>query len=269
MYTRTFHTHASSYRIDTIVIRFNGNFSTLSRNTGNRSYQNQTVVNFGHFELEKTAKKFIGRAGYQNFRIVVLVIDFQHDSPHGLTLPVKIRRYLFGFRQQQLITVVIDQQHLLFPNLVNFGTYQFAYFIFISIVYGIFLQIENLRSQCLAQVQNSSTTEFLEMHLVGHLLADLEIGVGFPSFRQRNLQITVGHRSVFHNLTVTPYFEIPLRRIHDYIEVFIGPEHLCQYVAERFFQHTNHRSYFDVLQLFELCKGIDHANGFLFFCHII
>ena len=144
MYTRTFHTHASSYRIDTIVIRFNGNFSTLSRNTGNRLDGDQTIVDFRNFKFEQTLQEQFVCTGKDDLRIVVVVIHPLYDSTHGFTFTVKISRDLFCFREQQLITLVIQQQDLLLPYLVNIGCDDIADFILILSKQTVFLQFKYL-----------------------------------------------------------------------------------------------------------------------------
>ena len=69
------------------------------------------------------------------------------------------------------------------------------------------------------------------MHLVGHFLAHLTVGVDFTGLRQRKLQVLILQFIISHNRTVSPDLEITF------------------------------------LQLLELRKGVNHTDCFLFLGH--
>ena len=142
MNTGTFHSDAGADRVDTVIVRLNGHFCSLSRNTGNRLDGDQTIVDFRNFKFEQTLQEQFVCTGKDDLRIVVVVVHPLYDSTHGFTFTVKISRDLFCFREQQLITLVIQQQDLLLPYLVNIGCDDIADFILILSKQTVFLQFK-------------------------------------------------------------------------------------------------------------------------------
>ena len=100
------------------------------------------------------------------------------------------------------------------------------------------------------------------------LLADLCFGVVVGTgICERDLEIGVFDFAVGHYLQVLENLHVALVGVEDYIEVFVGAEHLGQHVAERFLKHADHRGLVDVFQFFKFGELLDHIRGFLFFCH--
>ena len=105
------------------------------------------------------------------------------------------------------------------------------------------------------------------MHLVGHFLAHLTVGIDFTGLRQRKLQVLILQFIISHNRTVSPYLEITFLRVDNHVIVLIRAKHLGDHVTERIFQNANHRIFIDILQLLELRKGVNHTDCFLFLGH--
>ena len=57
MDTATLHTHAGTYRVDTVIVALNGNLGTLAGDAGNLLDGNQTIINFGYFHLEQALQE--------------------------------------------------------------------------------------------------------------------------------------------------------------------------------------------------------------------
>ena len=65
------------------------------------------------------------------------------------------------------------------------------------------------------------------------LLADLHVGILVGAgIAQRNLSRRVGHLSVGNHFKILEYLDIPFVRVHDYVEVLVGTEHLSQNISE-------------------------------------
>ena len=81
------------------------------------------------------------------------------------------------------------------------------------------------------------------------------------------LQVRIGNLTVRHHFKVLEYLHISLVRVHDNVKIFIGAKHLCEYIAERLLQHTNHGGFVNILQFFELVKMRHHIRCLFFLSH--
>ena len=72
---------------------------------------------------------------------------------------------LLTLRQMELIALIVDQQHLTLPDLINLTADHLTDTILVLLIQRVVLQFEDLRSQCLTEVQNGTTAELLEIHL--------------------------------------------------------------------------------------------------------
>ena len=267
MDTAAFYTDASTHRVNTVIVRLNGNLGTLTGNTGNLLDSNQSVIDFGYFHLEQTLQENGRRTTQDNLRIIVLVVDAGYHGAGGLTLTVEVARNLFGLGQQQFIAFVIEQQHFLFPNLINFCIDNSTYLINVFIINTVFFQFQNFGSQCLAQVQDSTAAKLRKVHFIRHFLSHFIRSVNLPGFAQRNLQVRIFKVFICHNFTITPYFEVTLVRVHNYVVILIGTEHLCNHTAKRLFEYAYHSGSINILQFFKFRKGIYQADSFFFLGH--
>ena len=267
MNTAAFYTDTSTHRVNTIIIWLYGNFCAFTGNTGNLLYSNQSVINFRYFHFKQTLQENGRRTTQDNLRIIVLVVNTSHHSAGCFSFTVEVARYLFGFGQQQFIAFIIEEQHLLFPNLVNLCIDNGTYLINIFIINTVFFQFQDLGSQSLAQVQDSTTAKLRKVHFVRHFLSHFIRSINFLGFAQRNLQVRIFKVFICHYFAITPYFEVTLIRVHDYVVILISTEHLCNHTAKRLFEYAYHSGSINILQFFKFRKGIYQADSFFFLGH--
>ena len=120
------------------------------------------------------------------------------------------------------------------------------------------LQFQNLRSQCLAQVQDGAATELLEVHLLRHLFAHLVVRLYLLGLAQFNLLVLILHLTVRHHHAVTVNLKVTLVGVHDHVEVLIRAVDFRNHVSETLLKHTHQCRTVNVLGLFEFLKGLNH-----------
>ena len=102
------------------------------------------------------------------------------------------------------------------------------------------------------------------------LLAYLHIRIVVgPGVGEGDLEVGVGDFAVGDYLEILEYLDIALVGVHDDVEILVGSEHLGEYVAERLFQHGDHRGLVDVLKFLEFGETLHHVGSFFFSCHIL
>ena len=258
MHTTTLHTYAGTYRIDTLVVALYSYLGTIAWHTGHTTDGNQTIVDLRHLSLEQTLQEHGRGTRKDNTGIVVLVLHLLDDGTNGLALVIVVVGNLLTLRQMELVTLIVDQQHLTLPNLVNLATDHLTHTVLVLLIQRIVLQLENLRSQCLTEVQNGTTTKLLEVHLLGHFLTHLIVGFNLLRLAQGDFLVLILHLAVCYYNTVTVNLEVSLVGVDDYVKVFIRSIDLCDNIAEAFFQHTHQSRTVNVLCLFKFLKGLNH-----------
>ena len=267
MNTRALHTHTSAHRVDAVIIRLHGHLRPLTRDACDALDRDQAIVDLRYLQLKEALQEHLIRTREDDLRVVVQVIHPQDDRTYGISLAIVIRRDLLRFRQQQLVALVIQQQHLLLPYLIHLSGNDMIDLVLIFSVKTIFLQLKYLRGQCLTQVQDRTTAEICKMHLIGHLFTHLTVRINRACLRQGQLQVRILQFVISYDLTVSPDLEITLLRVDDHIVILIRAKHLGDHVTERIFQNVNHRLFVDIFQFLELSKRIDHADCFRFLGH--
>ena len=144
MYTTTSNTYAGSYGIDTVVITLDSHLGTFTRHTGYATDGNQTVVNLRNLSLEQALKEQIRGTAQNDARIVVLVLHFLDNGTDGLALVVVVGRNLLTLRQVELVALIVDEQHLALPNLVNLSADNLSDLVLVFLVQRVVLQLQNL-----------------------------------------------------------------------------------------------------------------------------
>ena len=139
---------------------------------------------------------------------------------------------LFLFRHEKFVVLIIDQQHFAFPYLVHLAGDDLSLLLLELIEYGILLEVENLRLECLPQIENGAAAELLEEDLLGHILSNFAFGVNVAGIGQADLAVGVGHGAVLHDFKVLIYIAVPFVGVHDDVEVLVCAKHLGQHVAE-------------------------------------
>ena len=265
MNTRTFHADTSSHRINTIVIGFNGYLSPFSRNTYHVFNRDQTVEYFRDFILEESFEEYGWCTGKNDVRGSVLHFHANYDSPDGISFLEKIAGNLFLFRENQLISLVIQYQNFFFPHLINFAGHDLAHFLFIFGENVIFFQFKNPGRKVLSQCQNGTTSEIFEFHFVCHLFSHFIVCIDFLGFCQRDLGIRIFESIVFYHDTVSPDFQVSFVDIYDDVKILVRSVTLDKHVSEYIFQHSHQGCPINIFKFFKFCKWIYQINGFHFY----
>ncbi len=84
---------------------------------------------------------------------------------------------------------------------------------------------------------------------------------------ERNLEVGVLDFAIGNYGEVLEYLNVAFIGVEDYVEVFVGAEHLGQHVAERILEYAYHCRLVDVFEFFELGKLLDQIGCFLFLSH--
>ncbi len=127
------------------------------------------------------------------------------------------------------------------------------------------LQLQHLRSESLAQVQDGAATELGEVDSLRHILAHLIVGLNLACLGERDLLVLVLHLAVCHNHAVTVYLKVALVGVHDNVEVLVATENLCKHIAETLLEHTHESCAVDVLCFLKLFERVEHAHCIVFF----
>ena len=171
---------------------------------------------------------------------------------------IVVNRYLLALRQVQLIALVVYQQHFTLPHLIDLAADYGVHTVLVLLVERVVLQLQNLRGQGLAKVQNGAAAELLEVHLLRHLFAHLIVGLYLLSLAQGYLLVLVCHLTVLNDDTITVNLKVTLVGVHNHVEVLVRTEHLGYHIAEALFEHTHQCGAVNVLGFFKFLKGLNH-----------
>ena len=270
MHAATFHTYASTYGINTLIVTLHGNLCTLSRHTGDALHRDQTVGNLGNLSLQQTLQEYGTGTAQDNLRVVILVGHLMDHRTDGLSLVILVVGNLLRLRQDELVVLIIHQQHLALPNLIHLTGNHLAHTILILIIKRIVNQFEHLRSQRLTEVQDSTAAKLRKVHALRYFLAYLVVGFNLLSIAQGNLLVLIFHLTVGHDHTVTVNLKVALVRVYNHVEVLVRTKNLGDHVAETLFQHAHQSSTVNVLVCSKILEGVEHANALFFLnCHFL
>ena len=270
MHTATLHANAGSHGVDALVVALNGNLGTFARHTGNALDSDQTVGNLGNLGLEQALKEHRTGTAEDNLRVVVLVVNTMDDGTYRLALVILVVRNLLALGQDELVVLVVNQQHLALPHLIDLARDNLSHAVLVLVVERVVNQFQHFRSQCLTQVQDSTASELGKVHALRHFLAHLVVVLNLLGVRQRNLLVLVLHFTVGHDHTVAINLKIALVRVHNDVEVLVRTENLGDNVAEALLQNAHQRGAVDVLVLCKILEGVEHANALFFLnCHFL
>ncbi len=162
--------------------------------------------------------------------------------------------------QDQFVFVLVEDQHLPFPDLVDLAGDDLAHLLRIFLVEAGLLQIEDARREILTQRQHRAAAERRELDLIGILVAHLVGRIDGLHLRDGDLRVGILHLAVGHHRAVAPDFEVALFGVDNHVEVFIRLVLLLQGVAENVLQHADHRALVDVFQLLEFSEVADQIQ---------
>ena len=269
MHAASLHAHAGSHGVDALVVTLHGHLGSLARHAGYALDGDEAVVDFGHLSLEQPLQEHGAGAREDNLGVVVLVVHPQDDGTDGLALAVLVGRYLLRFGQDELVALVVDDEHLAFPHLIHFAAHHLSHTVFVLVVERVVFQFQNLGGQGLPKGKDGSASELLEVDHFAYFLAHLVVVFYLLGVGQAYLLVLVGHLAVFHDGAVAVDFQVALVGVHDDVEVLITAEYLGNHAAEALFEHAHERGAVNVLGFLELFERFDHIRnqiGFLC-CH--
>ncbi len=262
MDTRAFHSHACSYGVDAVVVGFHRHLGAFARGAHHILNGNQTVEYFRHFVLEQPLQEYRGGTRQHDVRVGVPHFHADDHRPHRVAFLEEVGRYLFLLRHNQFVAFVVQNQHLLFPDLIDLADDDLSHLVLIFIVDVVFFQLKDAGGQVLAQRQNRAAPEIFELHLVRHLFAQFEVFVDGFGVAEGNFRILVGQSRILDNRPVSPDFQVPLVDVDDDVEVFIGAVPLDQHVSENVFQHPHEGCPVDIFEFFEFRERFNQIVSF-------
>ena len=257
---RTLHADAGAHRVDALVVGLHGDLGALAGDADDLLDGDQTVENLGNLLLEQPFEELVGRTREDDARLVVVHLDRLDDGLDRVALAVEVVGDLLGLREDQLVLLVVEDQHLLFPHLVDLARDDVADLLRVFFVEAGLLQIEDARGEVLAQRQHGATAERGEFDLVGVFVSNLVGGVDGLDLRDGNLCVGVFDGVVLDDRAVAPDFEVAFLGVDDDVEILVRFILFLQRVAEDVLQHADHRRLVDVLQLFEFGKVADEIE---------
>ena len=77
---------------------------------------------------------------------------------------VVVCRNLLLLRQVKFVALIVNEQYFALPNLIDLSADNLSDAILVLVIQLVMFQLQNLRSQCLAEVQNGTTAKLLEVN---------------------------------------------------------------------------------------------------------
>ena len=164
---------------------------------------------------------------------------------------------LLGLGQDQLVALVVEDQHLFLPYLIYLAGDDLADLLRIFFVKVGLLQIEDARSEILTQRQHGPTSERFKFDRIDVFVAHFVGRIDGLNLRYGDLHVRILHRAVLHDRTVSPDLQVALFRVDDHVEILVRLELLLKRVAENVLEDSDHRGLVDVFKLLELCEIAD------------
>ena len=128
------HAHAGTYGVNAVVVALNGNFSALARNACDAAEADEAVGDFGDFRFEQALQEHGRGAREVNLRVAVGIVHTVDDGAHGVALMEEVAGNLLRLGQVKFVALVVHEERLALPRLVNLGSDDFAHAVLIFIV---------------------------------------------------------------------------------------------------------------------------------------
>ena len=212
---------ACSYGVDAVVVALYGDFRALTGDACHGLDRDESIVDFGHFLLEQAAQEPVVGAADDHLGVVVGVVDALNDGPHDVALVEEVARYLLLLRHYELVLLLVDEQHLLLPDLMYLSGDDFALELAEFGVDCVFLQVEYLRLQGLTEVEDGAASELLEIQALGDVFAYFSLGVYLAGLGESDLFLRVVDVIVGHHHEVLVNLAVALVGVHDDVEVLV------------------------------------------------
>ena len=213
--------HAGSHGVDTVVEALHGHLGALARNAHHLMDYNLTVGNLGHLLLQQRFEEGGAGARDDDLGVVVVVGHALHDGTDGVALMIVVGGNLLALGKGELVVFVVYNENLAFPHLIDLAGDNLAHAVFILIIELVVLELQNLGSQSLTQVENGTAAEIGEFHGLGDFLAHLIVGFYLAGIGEADLRIVVLDIAVFHHSAVAIDFAVALVGIHNHREMVV------------------------------------------------
>ena len=259
---------AGAYGVDAVIVALDGNLCLLARDAGHALQADKSVGDFGYLALQQAAQELVAGAAQVDFRLSVRVVHAVYDGLHRVAVVEKVARYLLVLRKQQFCAVLINQERLALPCLIDFGGHELALALLVLIEEGVVFEFEDFAGERLAKGKDGAATKVGKLDGLADFFAHFVVRVNLTGLAQGDFLVGVGDVAVFHHFAITVDFAVALVRVDDNIEVFVGTVDFRNDRPETFFEHAYQRRAVDVFRFLELCKCLDQADCFAgFLCH--
>ncbi len=257
MHAGALHADAAAHGVDAVVIRLHGHLGALAGHTHYVLDGNQAVVNFRHLGFEEAFQEDRRSAAEDDGGVVVAHFHLQYHGAHRVALAEAVARNLFGFGQDQLYLLLVEDKDLFVPRLIDLAHNHLAHFLLIFLEDQRLLVVLNLAHEVLADGQNLAAAEVVHIDRFGEFLAHFKIGLYLDGLAVGNLHVLILHGSVLDDGAVAENFQVALVDVHDDVEILVGAEALGQCRAEHLFEDVHQSLAVYVLQFFEFREGIN------------
>ena len=256
MYAGTLHTHAGTYRVYAVVVRFHSYFRFLSRYAHHFLYRYDAVGNLRYFLLEKAfeEKRIHTREYHVGFGTAYLDgFDKRFDR---LAFAERIGRYLLLARKHQFILVLVVYYGHLWAHMVCLSCYYSSLEVFETFENGSVVVLEYTGHEVLAKRQYGAASEVFYLHFLGYFLTHFKVVLYLAGFRKRHFSHRVFDLSVGNHDTVAPYLKVPLVGVYHDVEVVVRAELLFKGRAENFFEDSREGQAVYLLKILKFGKRI-------------
>ena len=172
---------AGAYGVDAVVVAFHGYFGAFARDACHAAHGDETVGDFGDFLFEQAAQKFGRGARQVDAGVAVAVVHAVDDGADVVAFVEEVAGYLLAFGQVKLVVLVVHEQGLALPCLIDLGGDEFAHAVFVFVVEGVVFEFEDFAGQGLTECQDGASSELGEVDGLADLLAHFVVGVDFLS----------------------------------------------------------------------------------------
>ena len=163
-----------------------------------------------------------------------------------------LSRNLLRLRQAELVSVLIEDEHLLGPGLVDLAGEDLSDLVGVLVVEIGLLDVHDPSLKVLADIENAPSSEILELHLSRECLSEFVVVSFLIDFRKGNLGVRI--LDGLHDFEILVDLAVSLVHVDDDVEVVSRTESLGQLGHEYVLEHSHHHRTVNVLFVLEKCK---------------
>ena len=260
------HADARSDRVDPLVVGLDSHLGALARYTDNLLDGDEAIEYLRNLMLEEFLKELVGCSGKSDVRGgVVLHLHALDDGAEGVSLLESLSWNLLGLRQMKLIVVIVKDDDLLRPSLVDLTREYLADLVGICLEYIRLVDVHDAALKVLPDVQDSSSTERREGEFLRVHVSDLVVvitGLGLDLIKS-DLCVRILH--LLDHIEVLVDLAVSLVNVDDDIEIVGRAIGLGDLGEEHVLEHTHHHRSVDVLLFLEVLEGVNKSDFFFLF----